>query len=152
MNQCPKDTKMYLVIDVNVVISSLLSQGDSFNVFALNNIFNKFEFVAPEFLLIEFEKHKEEIVKRSKLNADEAKEVIDFITKNITFVPDSQFRDKIKEAKEILKEHEKDVPYLALALKLNCNIFSGDKLFKSICKEKVKAPKEILDIFYGKNF
>ncbi|MFC1682082.1 PIN domain-containing protein [Nanoarchaeota archaeon] len=150
MNQCQKDTKMYLVVDVNVVISSLLSQGDSFEVFALNKIFNKFDFVAPEFLLIEFEKHKKEIIRRSKLEKGKAQEVIDFIIGEITFVPDSQFRDKLEEAREILKDHEKDVPYLALALKLNCEIFSGDKVFKAICKDRVKNPKEILEVFYGR--
>ncbi len=150
MNQCQKDIKMYLVIDVNVVISSLLSRGDSFNVFVLNEIFNKFNFIAPEFLLIEFEKHREEIIKRSKLDEDKAQEVINFVIDKITFVSDFQFNDKIKEAKKILKDHEKDAPYLALALKLNCNIFSGDKIFKSICKDRVKNPKEILNAFYNK--
>jgi len=59
---------MEIVVDVNVVLSSLLTKGDSFNVFALNFVFNKFNFVAPEFLLIELEKHKGEIFKRSKLS------------------------------------------------------------------------------------
>ena len=56
---------MFVVVDVDVLLSSLFSAGNSFNVFALNNLFDKFSFVAPEFLLVELEKHKEEIFKRS---------------------------------------------------------------------------------------
>ena len=51
---------MRIVVDVNVVLSALLNKGDSFNVFAVNNLFNKFEFTAPEFLLTELENHKGE--------------------------------------------------------------------------------------------
>ena len=34
--------KMFIVVDVNVIISSLLTSGNSFNVFALNSLTNKF--------------------------------------------------------------------------------------------------------------
>jgi len=57
---------MRIVVDVNVVLSALLNKGDSFNVFALNELFGKFDFVAPEFLLTELKKHEEEFFKRSK--------------------------------------------------------------------------------------
>ena len=137
---------MLVVVDVNVILSSLLSQGDSFNVFALNDIFNKFDFIAPEFLLIELEKHKKEIFKRSKLSKEEFEEVLEFVIEQITFIPESQFNDFLAEARRILSQHQKDVPYLALALKLNCNIFSGDKAFKHLCPEKVLSPKEMLKI------
>ena len=69
----------FIVIDVNVVLSSLLNRGDSLNVFSLNSLFQKFNFVAPEFLLTEFDKHKEEILKRTKLSKDEFEDTINFI-------------------------------------------------------------------------
>ena len=68
--------------------------------------------------------------------------------KQITFIPEEQFKDKIKEARIILKNHEKDVPYLALALKLNCKIFSGDKILRNIIPDKVVTPLELLKEFY----
>ena len=80
---------MEVVVDVNVVISSLLTKGDSFKVFALNFVFNKFDFVAPEFLLKELYKHIEEILGRSKLPREEFIKVIDFIIGQITFIPKS---------------------------------------------------------------
>ena len=44
---------MLVVVDANTVFSALLSKGRTFDVFLANNIFERFEFIAPEFLLIE---------------------------------------------------------------------------------------------------
>ena len=136
---------MLIVVDVNVILSSLLGKGDSFNVFAFNDIFNKFEFTAPEFLLIELEKHKYEIMKRSKLSNEEFNDVLKFIIEQITFIPKSQFEDEILKAKEMIPNHLKDVQYLDLALKLNFSIFSGDKILKKLSPIEVLSPKEMLE-------
>lgn len=135
---------MYVVVDINVILSSLLTKGNSFSVFAINSLLNKIEFVAPEFLLIELENHKEEIKERTKMSNDSFEENFNFVLSQITLIPDSEFHEFIEKAKEILKGHEKDFPYLALALKLNCQIFSGDKKLKKICPDKVINPKEML--------
>ncbi|MBS3072114.1 hypothetical protein J4408_03935 [Candidatus Pacearchaeota archaeon] len=141
----------FIVVDVNVIISSLLSMGDSLNVFILNSIFNKFDFVIPEFFLIELNKHTEDIQKRSKLSKDEIVGVVEFIMTQINIIPQSEFEKFTEGAKEILKGHIKDVPYVALSLKLNCPIFSGDKVLKQLYTEKVLAPREMLDKFYNAN-
>ncbi len=138
---------MEVVIDVNVILSSLLSKGNSFNVFVLNNLFNKFEFLAPEFLLVELEKHKEEFFKRTKLSKQEFEEVMEFVLEQIIFIPKSEFSEFLPEAKKLLSTHLKDVQYLALSLKLSCPIFSGDKILKRLFPSKVLSPKEMLDKF-----
>src|SRR3989344_2314542 len=139
----------FVVIDVNVVLSSLLGKGDSLNVFLLNGLFQKFNFVAPEFLLKEFENHKEEILGRTKLSRDEFDRVINFIFEQISFVPIGEFKDNLPSANEILKEHYKDIQYVALALKLNCSIFSGDKVLRNLWLKKVLSPKEMINKFYN---
>ena len=48
---------MKVVVDVNVVVSSLINKGAAFEVFLTNRIFQRFEFVAPEFLKAEFALH-----------------------------------------------------------------------------------------------
>ena len=137
-----------LVVDVNVIISSLLGEGNSLIVFKLNSILERYKFISPEFVLVEFNKHSSEIAKRSKLSIEESTKVMNFISRQINLISDSAFIDKIPEARKILKEHEKDVPYLAIALKKNCNIFSGDRVFKKLCPDKVKTPKVLLEEFY----
>lgn len=139
---------MILVVDPNVIISAVLNIGNSLNVFILNKIIKKFDFVAPEFLFIELGKHTEKLAKKSRFTLDNAKEIIEFLIKEIEIIPEYQFKDKFEDARKILKEHQKDVPYLALALKLNCDIFSGDKILKKLIPNRVVNPKEMLDKIY----
>ena len=138
---------MFRVVDVNVVLSALWKKGDSFNVFALNDLLDRFEFIAPEFFLIELEKHKEEIFKRSKLSKDIFDEVLEMILDQITIIFEPEFSRFLLKAKELLSVHLKDVQYVALALKLECSIFLGDKILREILSNspiKVLSPKEML--------
>ena len=135
---------MFLVVDINVILSALVSHGNSSRIFELNSEKKKFDFIAPQFILIEAGKHLTEIAKRSTLPIEETQRDLELITKQINFFPEEDYKDKLAEARNILKEHQKDVPYLALALKFDCDIFSGDKIFKQLCPNKVRNPKEIL--------
>ena len=139
---------MFVVVDVNVIISSLLNKGDSLNVFILNYMFNKFDFVIPEFFLIELNKHISEIRRISKLLDEDIIRVADFIVRQVNNISQSEFEKFLPKAREIAKEHPKDIPYIALSLKLNCPIFSGDKKLKAIYSENVLSPKEMLNKFY----
>ena len=137
-----------LVVDINVVLSSLLGVGDSLLVFDFNYLFKRYDLIAPYYFIIELNKHTSEIAQRSKLSINEATKLLHFITKQIRFVSEDEFSDKFTEARKILGEHDKDIHYLALAIKKNCNIFSGDKVFKELCPDKIKTPKELLDEFF----
>lgn len=139
------NTSVLLVVDSNVVISAALNRGNSLNVFLQNFEKDMFEFIAPQFLIIEIGKHTDKIAKKTNLSFNESSEVLTFIIDQITFYQDNEFSDKIKEARVMLKEHGKDVHYLALALAKNCDIFSGDKTFRDLCPEKVKTPRELLE-------
>ena len=135
---------IFLVVDVNVVISALLGVGDSYGIFARSRKEQKFWFITPEFLLVELNKHSSETARRTNFSLEEAQIVSNFISKKVIFVNEYFYEEKVEEARTILRGHEKDAPYLALALTMNCNILSGDKTFKRLCPDKVKNPKEIL--------
>ena len=137
---------MLLVVDVNVVFSALVNKGKSFEVFESNKIFIVFEFIAPEFLFSELGKRIDKLLSQSKLTKEELSEVFSFIKKEINLIPFSEFSDKLPEA---MKLNFKDSPYLALALKLNCPILSGDKGLKEQTKVKILSPSESLSIIYG---
>ena len=138
---------MYLVVDSNVVISALMKKGNVSEIFSLNIILEKFKLIAPNFLILEIGKHTEKIMKKTQLSKEMLEENLELLIDQITFVSDENFKDKIEEARELLKNHEKDVPYLALALAFNCKIFSGDKVLKSIIPDRVESPREILNKF-----
>jgi len=133
-----------LVVDVNVLLSSLVSRGDSFKFFFYNRILKKFNLIAPEFAVDELAKHKNELIERAILPSFIIEADFEFIFENLILIKEKDYQEKIENAKKILKWHQKDVPYLALAIKFKCDIFSGDKVFKQLCPEKVKNPREIL--------
>ncbi len=138
---------MFVVVDVNVIISSFFSKGDSLNVFVLNSIFNKFDFVIPDFFLVELNKHTERIQRKSKLSNEEIVKIAEFVMRHISVISQSEFEEFLPKAREIAKNHLKDVPYIALSLKLNCPIFSGDRVLKEIYPN-VFPPKEMLERLY----
>ena len=140
---------MFVVVDINVIISSLFKKGNSLNVFILNSIFNKFDFVIPDFFLVELNKHTDRIQQSSKLSKDEIIKVAEYIMRQISVIPQSEFEDYMEKAREIFKDHIKDTPYIALSLKLDCPVFSGDKKLKEVYSDKVLSPKEMLESFYA---
>ena len=136
---------MLIVADFNVVFSAVLGAGHSSQIFELNAKTHKFQFIAPLLLMIELGKHTERIAAMAKLSIEELQEALQFVSDQIEFISDEEYKSKIEEARQILKWHEKDVAYLALALRFNCKILSGDKTFKELCPDKVKNPREILE-------
>ena len=136
---------MKLIVDVNVILSALVKEGTSFKVFALNSILKKFEFYAPEFMLSEFNKHKEKILKISKLKREVFEKILELIFSQIEIVPSNIFSDFIPKAEKIVRD-KKDVHYVALALALNSPIFSGDPDLKEVKVIKVYSPRELLEI------
>ena len=141
---------MRFVVDANVVVSSLIAGGVSFRVFALNSVLNKFEFIAPDFLISETEKHIPELFEETRLPGNIFFDTLNFLFEEIDVIPSEEFREFVPESEKILSTHLKDVPYLALALKLNCPIFSGDKVLRRLSPVKVRNPRELLDILLGK--
>jgi predicted nucleic acid-binding protein len=67
----------------------------------------------------------------------------------INIVPAEEFKEFVPKAEKMLSGHIKDVPYLALALKLECPIFSGDKVLKRLSPVRVFSPRELLDSLLG---
>ncbi|MBI2647260.1 hypothetical protein HYW99_02180 [Candidatus Woesearchaeota archaeon] len=136
---------MLLVVDANSVFSALVRRGKPFEVFESNKVFNVFEFVAPEFLFFELGKRLDKLLSQSKLTKEELSTIFSFVKGEINLIPSSEFLDKMLEAMEL---NFKDAPYLALALKLNCSILSGDKKLKEQTKVEVLSPSEALSLLY----
>lgn len=140
---------MLLVVDANIVLSSLYSRDVAYDVFAWNRIFKQFKFVAPEYMFFEVERKLKTLLSKSKLSKEEASEVLRFLKEEIRTITAEEFKDFLTKAEKALRSHPKDVPYLALALALNCGIFSGDGKLKKLSPVKVYVPRELLDILLG---
>lgn len=135
---------MFLVVDANIVLSALLTKGRSFDIFVMNKLYKRYEFIAPEFLFFEIGKNFDETVKRSKLSSEEVAKVLKFIKDEIEFIPFKEFNEQADKASS-LAPHEKDVQYFALALAFNCGIWSEEKAFKQQSQVKVFSTKELME-------
>ncbi len=132
---------MNLIVDANVLFSVLIKEGKSSEIL-LNFIF---KFFTPEFIISEFKKHKSEILDKSYRSEYEIEALFDIVEEIIKIIPQEEFSDKIDEAKLICPDID-DIMYFALALKLNCPIWSNDKKLKEQNKVKVYSTEDLIKI------
>ena len=72
------------IIDTNLIFSALISSNSTIREILLSN---KYNFYAPNYLMVEIFKHKEKVLKNSKLNDDELYFFFGSILEKINFVP-----------------------------------------------------------------
>lgn len=134
---------MLVIVDANELFS-LLIKGSRRSAEIL--LSNKLELIAPEFIMVEFSKNKEEILSKTHRLESEFIELLSIFEKQIKFIPKEEFEEFIPEASKILPEHPKDAPYFALALKFKCLIWSEEKLLKKQSSIKVFNTFELFNL------
>ena len=117
---------MKIVIDANVLFSILIKSGKTEELL----IFNNFELFAPEYLFAEFEKYKTLIFEKTQRDIEYFEVFLEVMKRKINIVPNNEINSFIEIAKEISPDI-KDTDYFAVALLLECPIWSNDKLLKS---------------------
>lgn len=128
---------MKIIVDTNIVISSLISSKGK----EIDIIFNPlyvFERYSSYFLTEEIIKHKEKILKVSKLSEVDFFEVYSNILKKVNFINEEQIPKEVwTKALEITKNvDEKDTPFVALSLYLDAYLWTGDKKLIKGLKQK----------------
>jgi predicted nucleic acid-binding protein len=131
---------MIVVVDANELFSLLIRGSKKTHEILLSN---KLELVAPEFIMVEFLKHKSEILKKTHRSESELTTVLSLVYCRIKLIPNEEFGDFIERASTILGSHKKDVPYIALALKFNCPVWSEEKLLKRLAEVEVMDTGEL---------
>ena len=132
---------MKLVVASNILFSALIKQDITAEI--LLDLF--LDFYAPEFMLEEFEEHKQEILSKTKRTEEEFNEIFNVLREIITIIPKKEFENYLSEARNITPDVD-DTEYLALALKLNCPVWSNDKKLKEQDKIKVYSTDEMLKL------
>ena len=124
-----REEESEVVIDTNILVSALI-KDHSDNAELIKKGYFKVYF--PEYGLIELNRYQAYIkAKREKSSQHQSIEYAqDFLLKSIQIVPLNLYRQRLNEALEIMKDiDEKDAPILALAMQLNCPVWSNDKTF-----------------------
>ncbi len=111
-----------MVVDANIICSALVAGR-------LTDLFlsPKIELVAPELIFEELKKHKEELKEKSKLSDQDFEILLTLLEKRVKVIPLEEFSYLFNKAEEILGEHVKDAPYVALALHLKCSFWTYEK-------------------------
>ena len=114
---------MDLVIDSNILFAALLKESGT------SDILFKHKLYAPEFIFEEFRKDKYYLKGKTKRTEENFNELFDLFKRNVILIPKEEIGPFIGKAKKISPD-EKDVVYLALALKLKCDLWSNDRDLK----------------------
>lgn len=117
---------MDLVIDANILFAALIKKSMTSELLFKEGL----HLYAPEFLFVEFENYREMIKKKTERSDAEFDEFFGILERRITLVPYEEIKPFIAEADSISPD-KKDVPYLALALKMSIAIWSNDKPLKN---------------------
>ncbi|MHB2036683.1 MAG: PIN domain-containing protein [Nitrososphaerales archaeon] len=119
---------MKLIVDTNILLGALIKNSTTRSILLNPN----HEFYVPEFAKEEVAKHFDLISSKSGLPVKEIKLLFDIIATNLQIVPLEEFRESFGRAEEVMLGVDlKDVPFLALALSIECNgIWSNDRDMK----------------------
>jgi len=130
---------MLVVIDANVLCSALLAKGKTADILFSDRI----TAIAPELLLAELERHKEELIAKSKLSDQEFVTALALFKRVVTIIPAREFAPYLVEANKLLGSHVKDTAYVALALCYSCPLWSKEKFLRKIGKIEVLTTDEL---------
>jgi len=128
---------MKIVVDTSVFISALISPKGINAEILMNPIFH-FEKYSSYYLVVEIFKHKNKILKYSKLTENELLEQVYNLLKNIRLINENQISKNIWEKSfELAKDiDENDTAFIALTEYTNGKLWSLDKKLKNGLKAK----------------
>ena len=115
---------MKLVVDTNVILSALIRNSTSRSIILNPNQ----GFFIPEFALDEVERNYDVLSDKSGLPLEEIHLLYDILKLKLEIVAAEDLLDHYEKAENALaKVDEKDVPFLAAALSIDCDgIWSND--------------------------
>ncbi len=132
--------KMLIVVDCNRVIAALIKDGTTRRLLWRS----EFELVAPDFILEEIEKHKEEITQKATISLSEFEIVLALFFERITIVPKEDYTSFLEGLSAEMID-PKDIPYLACALATKANgIWTHDPHFLEQKKVKIFTNIDLL--------
>ncbi len=130
---------MRLVVDTPEIFSFFNERSKARELSLLPNM----ELNSPIFSLDEIKEHKLDIIERFSLSNTQFSLIEKLLKVVINFRKESEYSKFISEAKAISPDSN-DVDFFALALKLNCPIWTEDKELKQQSKVKVFTTSELL--------
>jgi len=124
-----------VVVDTNLIFSALIPKASKIREILIES---NLTFYSPNFLITEIYKHKDKLIKNSKLNEPEFYLYLSGIIENIKFIPtDFISKDSRQKAYDLCKDVDiKDTPFIALSIEIKRPLWTGDKKLKKELRSK----------------
>lgn len=119
---------MKIIVDTNFVFSALLNPSGKISELLLNS-HPIFEFIAPDFLLDELDKHRNKLLKLSGYTKSDLAFLVRMVLKKVEIINLEIISSEVcKESIEIASDiDEFDAPFIALSLEAKSPLWTGDK-------------------------
>ena len=134
---------MELIVDANALFSFFKFKSAVRRLIIKSTVYG-LKIYAPDFCINELENNKERILEISKLDDSNFALSLFALDSFIFTIPKSGYVEFLEKAEKLLPLHTKDAAYLALALKLNCPLWSEEKRLKKQSKVKVYSTSELM--------
>lgn len=128
-------TSRSVIIDTNIIFSALVPQASFIRDILLET---NLTFIAPNYLISEIYRHKEKLIKVSRLTESEFYIYFNGIVDRVQFIPiDFVSLNSRLMAYELCKDIDaKDTPFIALSLELHLPLWTGDRKLQQGLKAK----------------
>ena len=136
---------MKLVVDANILFSFFRDNPVRFII--LNSSSFNLQLFSPAHVLDELNNNIPDLVKYTKLSSSKVKSLIGVLKEYMSIIPSSEYKEFESKVKQLSPHRsDKDIPYFALALKLDCAIWSNEPSFKQQSKVEILNTKELKEI------
>ena len=132
---------MLLVADMNILFSFFKKHTFTRKLLSNPNL----ELYSPIYSLDELNKYSQELISKSKINTGTFELYKKVLSWFIKFIPVSEYKE-FKDKADSISPDPNDTQYFALALKLNCPIWSNDKKLKEQFEIKVLNTSELIEL------
>ncbi|MDI6884448.1 MAG: PIN domain-containing protein [Hadesarchaea archaeon] len=132
---------MKLVVDTNVLFSFFNERSKARELSLLPSL----ELYSPSFALDEIEQHKSKILETFSLSEAQFTVIEKLLGTVVKFVGKEEYSEFLSRAMKISPDLD-DADFFALALELNCSIWSKDKELKRQTQVRVLSTKELIEL------
>jgi predicted nucleic acid-binding protein len=130
---------MRLVVDTNILVSFFRDNPVRFII--INSYALELSLFIPAHAIDELKKNESDLLKYAKISSEQFNEILSLLAKFIKIIPKESFNKFEEQAKKLT--HDKDIPFFALALFLNCSIWSNEPGFKEQDKVEILDTREL---------
>ena len=131
---------MKIIVDANIVFSAILNSNSRIGKILLNSK-EHFQFFSCNYLRVEIGRHRNKLLKLTKLTEDQLSELTSLLTQKITFIDERLIPNDVLIKTEIqLKTIDpNDTVFVALTKRLEGKLWTGDmQLYNGLKAQRFK--------------